>query len=54
MCKFLVIFENIEACYTSTYDRYKTSVEDHETMKEDISNLKQVVAKHSEQLQKIS
>ena len=46
--------QNIECCYTSTYDRYKVSVEDHETMKQDISILKNVVAEHSERLQKIS
>ena len=46
--------QNIEYCYTSTYDRYKISVEDHETMKQDISILKNVVAEHSERLQKIS
>lgn len=46
--------QNIEACYTSTYDRYKESVEDHEEMKQDISILKKVVAEHSEKLQRIS
>lgn len=46
--------QNIEACYTSTYDRYKDSIEDYETMKQDISILKKVVTEHSEKLQKIS
>ena len=46
--------QNIETCYTSTYDRYKESVEDHEEMKQDISILKKVVAEHSEKLQRIS
>ena len=46
--------QNIEACYTSTYDRYKTSVEDYDAMKQDISILKNVVTEHSEQLQRIS
>ena len=46
--------QNIEACYTSTFERYKTSVEDHEQMKDDISLVKQVVMEHSEKLQKIS
>lgn len=46
--------QNIESCYTSTYDRYKNSVEDYETMKQDIAILKKVVAEHSEKLQKIS
>lgn len=46
--------QNIEACYMSTYDRYKTSVEDYEQIKEDVFLLKQVVMEHSEKLQKIS
>lgn len=46
--------QNIESCYISTYDRYKNSVEEHETMKQDISILKNVVTEHSRQLQKIS
>ena len=46
--------EHIEACYTSTYDRYRVAVEEHNQMKEDISLLKQVVTRHSEKLQKIS
>ena len=46
--------QNIEACCTSTYDRYKSSVEDYHTMKQDISIIKQVVMLHSEKLQKIS
>ena len=44
----------IEACYISTYDRYKESVEEHDGMKEDIALLKDVVAEHSIKLQKIS
>lgn len=44
----------IESCYTSTYDRYKDNVETYETMKQDISLIKKVVAEHSEKLQKIS
>ncbi len=46
--------QNIEACYTSTYDRYKVSVDDYETIKQDISVIKDVVMEHSEKLQKIS
>ena len=46
--------QNIEACYTSTYDRYKDSVEDYETIKQDIAIIKKVVTEHSEKLQKIS
>lgn len=44
----------IEACYTSTYDRYKRGADDCESMKEDISTLKQVVAEHSIILKRIS
>ena len=46
--------QNIESCYTSTYDRYKDSVEDYETIKQDIAIIKKVVTEHSEKLQKIS
>jgi len=44
----------IESCYTSTYDRYKDNVETYESMKQDLSIIKRVVAEHSEKLQKIS
>jgi len=46
--------QNIEACYTSTYDRYKNSVADYESMKQDLSIMKKVIAEHSSKLQKIS
>ena len=46
--------QDIESCYTSTYDRYKNSVEDYESMKQDISILKKVATEHSQKLQKIS
>lgn len=44
----------IEACYTSTYDRYKDSVDDYEAIKQDISIMKKVITEHSEKLQRIS
>lgn len=44
----------IESCYTSTCARYKDHVETYESMKQDVSVIKQVVAEHSERLQKIS
>ena len=44
----------IESCYTSTYDRYKDNVETYESMKQDISIIKKVVAEHSEKLQKLA
>ena len=45
--------QNIEACYTSTYDRYKQSVEDYETLKMDMDVVKRIVAEHSAKLQMI-
>ena len=46
--------ETIEACYTSTYERYKNSVEDYDALKQDMSVVKKVVAEHSKKLQMIS
>lgn len=46
--------QNIEACYTSTFDRYKDSVEGYETMQADIEIMKKVIAEHSEKLQKLA
>lgn len=43
----------IESCSTSTYDRYRDSVDNYETMKQDITVMKKVVAGHSDKLQKI-
>lgn len=44
----------IESCYTSTFNRYKASVEDHEAMKQDLSIIKNVLMEHSDKLRKIS
>lgn len=46
--------QNIQACYTSTFDRYKNHVEGYEAMQADIDIIKKVVTEHSEKLQKIS
>ncbi|MGC4019044.1 MAG: hypothetical protein QM793_07325 [Muricomes sp.] len=46
--------QNIESCYTSTYNRYKNSVDDYEQMQADIQLLKKVVREHSKKLEKIS
>ena len=46
--------QTIESCYTSTYDRYKESVEDYEIIKQDVSLLKGIAEEHSKQIQKIS
>ena len=44
----------IEACYTSTYDRYKKYTDRMEANFDDTELLKKVVTEHSEKLQKIS
>ena len=46
--------QNIEACYTSTYNRYKNGISQIDAMQADIDVLKKVVSEHSEKLQKIS
>ena len=51
--KVIPRLNTIETCYTSTYDRYKDSVEDYEALKQDISIMKKVITEHSEKLQKI-
>lgn len=52
-CDIKPRLQNIEACYTSTYDRYKSGVEQIETMQADIDIMKKVLEGHSEKLQKI-
>ncbi len=44
----------IEACYTETYNRYKDYTDKMDATFEDIALLKQVVAEHSEKLQKLA
>ena len=46
--------QNIEACYTSTYERYQAGVEHMEAMRADIDVMKHVLLEHSDKLQKIS
>lgn len=46
--------QNIESCYTSTYKRYQTGVEQIDAMQADIQVMKSVLREHSEKLQKIS
>ena len=46
--------QNIEVCYTSTYERYKDYGDKMQAAFEDIELLKRVVAEHSEKLPKIS
>lgn len=45
--------QNIEACYTDTYQRYQDYADRMEAAFEDIELLKKVVSEHSEKLQKI-
>ena len=52
--KVLPRLNTIESCYTSTFDRYKDSVEDYEDIKQDISIMKKVIQEHSQKLQDIS
>lgn len=44
----------IEACYTSTYERYKDSVEGYEALKADNEVMKQVLMEHSDKLRKLA
>ena len=43
----------IEACYTETFKRYKENADKMEAAFEDIAILKETVAEHSEQIQKL-
>ena len=45
--------QNIENCYTSTYRRYASGIEEMEALRADMEIVKKVVAEHSEKLQKI-
>ena len=44
--------QNIESCYTSTYRRYASGIEEMEALKADMEIIKKVVAEHSEKLKK--
>ena len=52
--KVIPRLNTIESCYTSTFNRYKDSVEDYEAIKQDIAIIKKVIAEHSEILQKMA
>lgn len=52
--KVIPRLNTIESCYTSTFDRYKDSVEDYEAIKQDISIMKKVIKEHSEKLNKLA
>ena len=40
--------QNIESCYTSTYRRYASGIEEMKALKADMEIVKKVVAEHSE------
>lgn len=46
--------QNLESCYTSTFNRYKSSVDNYEQIQDDIKLLKKVVREHTIKLEKIS
>lgn len=46
--------QTIESCYTSTYNRYQTGIEQIDAMQSDIQVIKSVLREHSEKIQKIS
>lgn len=46
--------QNIESCYTSTFDRYKNGTAKIDAMQADIDVMKSVIQEHSEKLKKIS
>ena len=43
----------IESCYTSTYNRYKSGISQIESMQNDIDIMKIVISEHSRKLQSI-
>ena len=45
---------NIESCYTSTYKKYQSGVEQIDAMQSDIQIMKSVLREHSKKLQTIS
>ncbi len=46
--------QNIESCYTSTYKRYQSGINQIEAMQADIDVMKKVIVEHSEKLQKFA
>ncbi len=46
--------QNIESCYTSTYRRYQSGINQIESMQADIEVIKKVIAEHSEKLQRLA
>lgn len=46
--------QEIESCYTDTYERYKNYADKMQAAFDDIEILKQVVSEHSEKLQQLA
>lgn len=46
--------QNIESCYTSTFNRYKSGVTQIDQLQTDMDIVKALLKEHSEKLQKIS
>lgn len=46
--------QNIEACYTDTYRRYASGIEEMEALRTDVEVMKAVLQQHSEKLKMIS
>lgn len=46
--------QNIESCYTSTYERYKNHSDKMQSAFDDIDIMKNVITEHSEKLQKLA
>ena len=44
----------IEACYLSTYNRYKDSVEGYDALQADNALMKSIIMEHSDKLQKLA
>ena len=46
--------QNIESCYTDTYQRYQNHADKMQAALDDIELMKKVIAEHSEKLQKLA
>ncbi len=46
--------QNIESCYTTTYERYKNHADKMQASFDDIEIMKNVITEHSEKLQKLA
>ena len=42
--------QNMESCYTSTYDRYQNGITEIDALRSDMDVVKKVVTEHSEKL----